>query len=371
MGVLREERRAAGRIIMRLARRCREALRRSRPLPNPATLPRRILILRPYFLGDIVLCLPLAQALKQAQPDARISWLCRNEWAPLLRGHAAVDEVISWPERSAGEWRRFLMGLRGRFDLVLALAWDRATPWIALATGASFRLGIEEFGRPRLSALLHTHTVIATERRADRRPMADFYFEPLRRMGFGPRADDPHLAPTAEEDREVGERLAAGLGICEGFLLVHPGGRLKNKRWMSERFAEVLRGLGSSGEQRVVLVCGPGEEAWAADLARDLPPGRGMFWPSPKLGELIALSKRARLFLGNDSGPMHVAAATGCRVVAIFGGDSRRWGPCGAGHRVIAGKGGIESVSVEEVRSVFLHGNTPPVSECSPFSRPR
>jgi heptosyltransferase-3 len=301
-----------------------------------------------------------------------------------------VDEVIPWPGPGAGEWWRFLRGLRGRFDLVLSLAWDRSTPWVALATGARWRIGIEEHGRPRLSSLLHTHTVVAPERSADPRPMADFYFEPLRAMGFGPRDETPRLAPTPEEAREVEERLAAGLGTTEGFLLVHPGGRLKNKRWPAGRFAEVLRGLkfprpppsacragapglrsperlrgegGSpaadpadgnrsgcpTGDLPVVLVCGPGEEGWAADLARDLPPGRGMFWPAPALGELLALAARARLFLGNDSGPMHVAAAAGCRAVAIFGADPRRWGPCGEGHRVVGGAGGMEGVPAEAV----------------------
>ena len=78
-----------------------------------------------------------------------------------------------------------------------------------------------------------------------------------------------------------------------------------------------------------------------------------MFWPAPKLGELIALSKRARIFLGNDSGPMHVAAAAGCRVVAVFGADPCRWGPCGEGHRVVTGPSGIESISASQVSAAL------------------
>jgi heptosyltransferase-3 len=383
MGFLREERRAKGRAIVRASRRLRDAVLRPPPLPRPEGLPRRILVIRPYFLGDIVLCLPVAQALRRARPDARISWLCRSEWIPLLQGHTPVDEVIPFPDRGAKEWFGFLQGLRGRFDLVLSLAWDRSTPWIARATGAPTLIAIEEHGRPRISSLLHTHTVVAPERTRDRRPMADFYFEPLRLLGFGARGEEPKLVPTLEEDREVGERLASGLGMEEGFLLVHPGGRLRAKRWSPERFAEVLRKLTEacragappatqaddgnrsgcptadpyaakrSGCPPVVLVCGPGEESWAANLARDLPPGRGMFWPVPKLGELIALSKRARIFLGNDSGPMHVAAAAGCRVVAVFGGDPCRWGPCGEGHRVVTGPSGIESIPASRVSAAL------------------
>ena len=381
MGFLREERRATGRAIVRASRRLCDAVLRPPPLSRLEGLPRRILVIRPYFLGDIVLCLPVAQALRRACPDARISWLCRTEWIPLLQGHTPVDEVIPFPERGTKEWFVFLRGLRGRFDLVLSLAWDRSTSWIARATGAPARIAIEEHGRPRFSSLLHTHTIIAPERTRDRRPMADFYFEPLRLLGFGARGEMPKLVPTPEEDREVGERLASGLGMEEGFLLVHPGGRLRAKRWSPERFAAVLRGVGDFSEldgsrdgikpsptplftedvgagfiparPGVVLVCGPGEESWAANLARDLPSGRGLFWPAPKLGELIALSKRARMFLGNDSGPMHVAAAAGCRVVAVFGADPCRWGPCGEGHRVVTGPSGIESISASQVSAAL------------------
>lgn len=347
MGFLREERRAAGRAIVRGLRKLRGIIGRPPGLPSPREIPARILIIRPYFLGDIVLCLPVAQALRRVRPDARISWICRPEWAPLLRGQAAVDEVIAWPKSGLREWTTFLRALRRQYDLVLALSWDRATPWVARATGAPRRIGIEEFGRPRLSSLLHTHTVVAPERATDHRPMADFYFEPLRQMGFPAREEAPRLTPAAEQEPRVDERL--GTLEASGVLLAHPGGRLRNKRWPPERFAETLRRLSVREDLACVLVCGPGEETWAADLARELPPGRGVFWPSPSLGELIALARRARLFLGNDSGPMHVAAAAGCRCVAVFGGDPRRWRPCGEGHRIVTGARGLGSVSVDAV----------------------
>lgn len=353
MGFLREERRATGRAIVRASRRLRDAVLRPPPLSRLDGLPRRILIIRGYFLGDVVLCLPVAQALRRSRPDARISWLTRPEWVPLLRGHTPVDEVIPLPGRDMRDWIALLRDFRGRFDLVLSLAWDRSTSWIARATGAPVRIAIEEHGRPRLSSLLHTHTVVAPDRTVDRRPMTDFYYEPLRLLGFGPLKEIPRLAPTTDEDREVGDRLLGGLGVERGFLLVHPGVRLSDRHWPVERFAEVLRGLGAAGENGVVLVCGPGEEGWAASLARDLPSGKGMFWPVPSLGELIALAKRASFFLGNNSGPMHVAAAAGCRVVAVFGGDPCRWGPCGEGHRVVTGPSGIESIPASRVSAAL------------------
>ncbi len=361
MALLREQRRAAGRRLVRGARRLRNAVAGHPDLPGETNLPRRILIVRPYFLGDIILCLPVAQTLKRLRPEAHVAWLLREEWRDLVGGHSVVDEVIPFSEpllrsvRAPGEFLRVARELRRRsFDLVLNLAWDRSSIlWTGLA-GARVTLGIEEYGRPRLLSLLHTRTVMAPERSGDRRHMADFYFAPLQGLGLAPRAETPRLRATPEESEAVEARLAP-LGERDGFLLVHPGGRLVSKRWAPERFAELIRGLGARTKCGIVLVCGPGEEGWAADLAAALPPGRGLFWPAPRLGELMALASRARLFLGNDSGPMHLAAASGARALALFGNDPTRWAPLGEGHRIVdVRREGLRNLPVEPVLEAAL-----------------
>lgn len=358
MSILREQRRATGRYVVRTARSIRDRILGVPPLPDPGSLPRRILIIRPFFLGDILLCLPVAQAVRKARPDAHIAWLLREEWRDLVEGHSVVDEVIPFvPSKMHGvgavaEFTRVGRVLRARrFDMVINLTWDRSSMIWTRLSGAPVRIGIEEHGRPRLLSLLHTHTVVAPERAKDDQHMADFYFEPMRLLGFGARLESPRVGSTGAEAENVEVLLEA---ISDDFLLLHPGGRLGNKRWPVERFDELIRKLGESTPFSIVLTCGPGEERWAAELAESLPGGRGIFLPRPSLGELMALAKRARLLIGNDSGPMHLAAACGCRVVAMFGADPTRWRPLGAGHRVLGGAGGLGEVTVEEVLKAVL-----------------
>src|SRR5438270_120060 len=96
MSLFRKQRRQFGRAIVRKLRQWSDLFFGKPRLPTPSHLPQHILIIRPFFLGDIVLCLPLAQALKEQRPDAHITWLLREEWGELVSGHSAVDEVISF-----------------------------------------------------------------------------------------------------------------------------------------------------------------------------------------------------------------------------------------------------------------------------------
>ncbi|MBI4028140.1 MAG: glycosyltransferase family 9 protein [Verrucomicrobia bacterium] len=361
MAFLREQRRAMGRGVVRAARAVRDVLLGMTPLPTPTAMPEHVLIIRPFFLGDILLCLPAAQAIKRLNPRTRITWLLHEEYADLIRGHSVVDEVIPFSGskmHGAAVFREFwrvARELRARaFDLALNLTWDRSSMMWTWISEAPVRLGIEEYGRPRLVSLVHTATVVAPERSGDRQHMADFYYAPLRLLGFEERKELPQVSPTAEEREDIALRLATALGSDASnetppFFLIHPGGRLSHKRWPLERFAELICALGRQGPQPIILTCGPGEESWAASLAESLPPGRGWFWPSPSLGEFMALATRADCFIGNDSAPMHMAAACGCRVIAIFGNDPVRWAPLGNGHRIVGGIAGLESVTVRNV----------------------
>lgn len=351
MSLLRAQRRSIGRWMVRGSRRMLDCLRKQPDLPTPKTLPPRILLIRPYFLGDILLCLPLAQALRKARPDVQISWLLREEWREALEHHSVVDEVIPFSQEALRsfhaprEFLRIARELRQRnFGLVLTLAWDRISNLWAYASAAPIRIGIEEYGRPRFSSLTHHAAVITPNRTQDERPMTDFYFEPLRLLGFGHRTENPRVTPTQEERQSVVDRVG-----FKPFLLIHPGGRLSNKRWPPERFAELIRALREKTADSFVLICGPGEASWVCDLMMALPSGRGIFWPTPSLGELMALAERSRLFIGNDSGPMHLAAAAGSRCVVLFGTDSTRWRPAGIRHLILGGPGGMHQVRVKDV----------------------
>jgi heptosyltransferase III len=372
MGLFREERRKVGRTILNWARSLKELFFDSKSLPTIQNLPQRVLIIRPFFLGDILLCLPIAQAIKRQRPDVKMSWLLRDEWISLLQDHSDVEDIIAFstkPKRfkALSEFLRVLKELRRRkFDLVINLTWDRSSILWSYFSGAPVRLGIEEYGRPRFLSLLATKTVVAPERNDDQTHMADFYYEALRLLGFEPRSELPIVFSTEEEQELVEQRLTATWeqmisqsnpaqkylklpGNKQSFVIVHPGARLKYKRWPLERFAEMILHFLNETEFKVILVCGPGEELWVANLGAALASDRCFFWPSPSLGEFIALAERADLFIGNDTGTTHLAAASGCPIIGIFGGDSKRWEPLGVKSYVVRGNKGLESITTDQI----------------------
>jgi ADP-heptose:LPS heptosyltransferase len=117
------------------------------------------------------------------------------------------------------------------------------------------------------------------------------------------------------------------------YVVVHPGALMDTKRWAAERFALTARAL-KEKDSSIVLTCGPGEEAIVAEVAQRLPYATILLGLTiPELAELI---RGARLYIGNDSGPMHLAAAVGTPTLAIWGSsDSRRWRPWHVKHRVV------------------------------------
>jgi heptosyltransferase-3 len=117
------------------------------------------------------------------------------------------------------------------------------------------------------------------------------------------------------------------------YILIHPASLMATKRWEPARFAEVGRELASRGFT-IVVTAGPGEESFASQVSRELDGTVIMLGLSiPELAELI---RGARLYIGNDSGPMHLASAVGTPTVAVWGSsDSRRWQPWGVEHRVV------------------------------------
>jgi heptosyltransferase III len=359
MSFLREQRRAFGRKLLRGSQQLRKTLFGIPVLPTKERLPKRILIIRPYFLGDILLCLPVAQAIKQQRPQTRISWLLREEWTDLILGHSVVDEVLPFSQKKinslggGSEFLRVTREIRARqFDLVINLSWDRSSILWSASSGAPITIGIEEYGRPRFLSVLYTASIASPQRTHDRRHMADFYYEPLKLLGFENRNQLPKVQPNSTEQQKVDSRIAELFPDRNPFILIHPGGRLSQKRWPVESFASLIHKILQQTTDNVLLVCGPGEELWGANLAAAITSKRCRFWPIPTLGEFMALAQKAKLFIGNDSGPMHLAGASGCSVVAIFGNDPVRWSPLGKA-QVVYGSKGLGWITVDEVFEAY------------------
>lgn len=300
----------------------------------------RILLIRTSALGDVVHCLPALVALRRRLPEARIGWVVEDLFAPLLDGHPALDEVVpvrlrTWRKRPlAGGTRRelfrFLRRLRAfRADVAVDLMGNHKAGVIARLSGAKRRVGpARDDRRERSSALwIDEPVAIRGEHAVDR---ALSTVAPL--LGAAPGAPDPTAVDFGGDDLIPGAAAAGAAGDGEPFVLVHPGAGWGNKVYPPERWGAVARGLVERAgvATRVALSPSPAERRMAESIVA-ASGGAASTVEAADLATLVALSRRARLVLGGDSGPIHLAHALGTPVLAVMGPtDPARHGPYGA-----------------------------------------
>ncbi len=290
-----------------------------------------VLVVRLRSLGDVVMLTPALAALHQWRPDLRVRVVVEPLYAAILEGNPAVAEAIPFDAflPCAAALRR------RRFPAVFNQHGGPTSALLTAAIGAPVRVcwahcqfpfvysvrvpGGEHFYGPR-----KVHTV---EHR-----LTQFYWCGLPR-GPIPR---PSVYPQPEARAAVAGRLAqSGLAPGAAYAVVHAGAAYFTKRWSLPGFAGVGQWLKRETGATPVFILGPADREIAEPLRESAGPG-AIFLDSLRLRELIALLAGARLFLGNDSGPAHLATAAGCPNVVIFGSsDSTLWRPWQAPHRIV------------------------------------
>jgi len=294
----------------------------------------RLLIVKPSSLGDIVHALPVLSALRRRFPSARLSWLVKREWADVLEGHPDLDEVLA-VDLSATGWPAAVRAVRaGRFDLVVDLQGLLRSAVLGWVSGSPARVGLAN-GREG-SPWFYTHRVPVPDASMH---AVDRYLLVARFLGADPEQPGPSafLLPRDAAAEVRVEALLAAAGIQDGTVLaaLNPSARWTTKRWPAESFAAVGDWLQRQGA-RVVMVGGREERPAGEAVIRSMRTVPLDLGGRTSIKELIALLRRLRMFITNDSGPMHLAAALGTPVVALFGPtDPARTGPYGAGHTVL------------------------------------
>lgn len=298
-------------------------------------LPKRILIIKPSSLGDVVHALPVLYALRAAYPGARIAWLVSRSFAPLLENHPLLDEVIIFDRRRFGrmlqsprillDFCRFVVGLRRRrFDLVVDLQGLVRSGFLAFASGARRRVG---FASAReLAWLFYSQRVRCPNRESH---AVDKNLHLARAMDLP--VDEPRF-PLGLQDAELSaarRRLAqAASDSGERFTALIIGARWDTKRWRADRWAELIDRLAVAGCARCALLGGPDDLAFADKIRSATRVPTFNLVGQTSLRELAALLAIAELVICHDSGPMHIAAALGKPIVALFGPTNpRRTGP--------------------------------------------
>jgi heptosyltransferase-1 len=289
----------------------------------------RILILRTSALGDVVHALPALTALRRHLPDAAIGWAVEEDYAPLLEGHPALDDLLIVRLRRGGA-RAFsaAAGALRRFapDVALDLMGNHKAGALARLSGARRAIGLgRRWRREPSSAAWLTETV------APRGPHAvDHALGPLTALDLpaGALADGDFGAEglLAGEPEALAPALAAA-GLGGPFALLHPGAGWGNKVYPPARWGEVARRLERAAGLPTAVAVAPGEEALGEAVAA-AGGGAARTVAAPDLPTLAALLRRARLALGGDTGPIHLAHALGTPVLCLLGPtDPERNGP--------------------------------------------
>ena len=292
-------------------------------------------------MGDTVLTTPALALLKRARPDLKISVVLERPWERLLESNSDVWSVIVFERNRRGRTLAALRRLEPQ--LCLNLHGGPTSAWLTALSGARWRAGFGHFGLraaynvkiPRAQEMLGRPTD-APVHTADHLASAMFY------LGVEPTEIPP-------------ARLFAKPWRREGpYAVLHVAAADPGKQWPAERFAELAHWLRRTQGLEPILLAGPGQGELLAGMKEFVT------FDDQSLGEMMELVQGCELFVGNDSGPAHVAAAFGIPCVVIFGSSSSAvWRPWRTRCQVVESPQGISSVqtgAVEQAAEAVLAG---------------
>ena len=299
------------------------------PLDHP---PRRVLIVKPSAIGDVVHALPILNLLKRRWPAASFSWLVTPACAGILDKHPMLNEVIRFDRKAYGQgWHRpvvlrsladFSRGLRDRrFDLVVDLQGLFRSGWLTFQTAAPVRVGLAD--AREMAGLFYTHRVHVGRREQH---AVERYLCVAEALGAGRGPVEFPFAATNADRAFVAARTPSRYAV------LFPGTNWPTKQWPVEKFAALIEPLRQRFGLETVVGGAPNE----VDLAAKITGAAANLAGTTTLNQLVALIAGAALVVSNDSGPMHVAAALGRPLVVPFGPTNPvRTGPYGRAASVV------------------------------------
>jgi heptosyltransferase-3 len=308
---------------------------------------RRVLVIKLRHHGDVLLASPVFSLLKARAPHLEIDALVYQETAPLLIHHPAISHVHTidraWKRQGfanqiRAEWRLFRTLQVRKYDLLVHLTEHYRGAWLRCLLGLRYAVAPAREGANWLWRKSFTHYYVFPRQRP--RHTVETNLDALRRVGVYPEEAEKRLVlqPGSEAQENV-DAILAQHGLESGrFIHIHPGSRWSFKCWPAVKTAELINRLGAAG-WRLVLTAAPDPaetQLVHAILASTHVPIVNLSGQLT-LSELAALTAQARLFIGVDSAPMHIAAAMQTPIVVLFGPSGEaEWGPWMVPHRVVS-----------------------------------
>jgi lipopolysaccharide heptosyltransferase I len=295
-------------------------------------MPKRVLIIRLSAVGDTILNLPIACALKRYFPDTEVGWAVARGAADLLDGHSAIDRLFVMPpeaNRSISAYLQFAKGLRQwKPEVAIDAQGLTKSSLLGLLARAPTRIGLShsEFEGRELSAWINNKIVVPQSTHVIERGL-----ELLRPLGI----TDPEIQYQVPDRPEIRERVLSkidSLGLESDWAMINVGAGWESKIWPNDRYAAVARHFAQRWNLKTCVVWGSDKERLAAEQVVALAGGDAVLAPRTTLSELAQWIRCARVFVGSDTGPMHLACAVGVPTVALIGPmPLERVGPKGTG----------------------------------------
>lgn len=295
--------------------------------PVDARLSPRILIVRLSAIGDVIHGIPVLCALRDALPKAFIGWIAEGRAADLLEGHPALDELIrvprGWLKSPSGVWRlrRRLRGLR--FATAIDLQCLTKSAIAAWLSGAPRRIGKAGDDGRELSRWFHNELVSVRGNH-----VIDHYLEMLRPLGIVTPRVRFDLPERTEDAATIDRFLHSSQITANRLAILNPGAGWPSKIWPAQRYGAIAAYLSRAHGLSSIAVWGTSLERPLAETIVAASSGHAVLAPPTSMTELASLCRRAALFVGSDTGPMHLAVAVGTPTISLHGPSRADW--CGA-----------------------------------------
>jgi heptosyltransferase-2 len=330
---------------------------------------KRILIVRTDRIGDVVLSTPVIKALRDEFPQSYIAMMTAPGAKEIVEGNPYLDQVIIYDKDGKHKsWMRsikFARNLKKKgFDLAVILHPSNRVHLVTFLAGIHKRIGYS-----RKMGFLLTDRFIHDKQRGEKHE-SEYNLGLLKALGINTKAEELHI-PIKPEAEIWTDKFFKESGISDNdrLLAIHPGASCPSKIWPAERFVQVADKLAKAHGFKVLVVAGP------KDLAKTEEAIRNMHIPAINLAgktsiaQLASVLRRCKLFISNDSGPVHIASAVGTPVISIFGRKQaglspKRWGPLGTkdkflhkdvgcieclAHNCVRGFACLKAISVDDV----------------------
>ncbi len=282
-------------------------------------MAKRILIVRLSAIGDSILSVPVLTSLRRNFPTAEIGWVTERASAQLIEGHAALDKLFV-TSKSTFKNPRELWALANQLrqwkpDITLDLQGLTKSSLIAWLSGAKSRCGFHQgkFDGRELSTWFNNQLF-----QADAEHIVDRGLELLGLLGVNDKCVEFHL-PETEQEIEFADQVLQAIQFTGPFAMVNVGAGWPSKIWPSDRYASVAKHLGQIWGVPSLVVWSGEQERVAAEHVVAQAGGFAQLAPSTTLTQLRSLIRRSCLFLGSDTGPMHLSVAVGTPTVGMIG----------------------------------------------------